>query len=98
MGNLGNYNKINLTVKKRYDEKLSQILEDVENIKLIHLNDSKNILGAKVDRHANLGTGFIGKEGLEQIIIFFSKLKVPMVLETPDEYLEDDLNFIQKCS
>ena len=70
----------------------------IENIKLIHLNDSKNILGAKVDRHANLGTGFIGKEGLEQVIMFFNKLKVPMVLETPDEYLEDDLKFLSKIT
>lgn len=31
---LSNYNKINLQVKKRYDEKLSKILEDVENINI----------------------------------------------------------------
>ena len=31
---LSNYNKINLEVKKRYDEKLSKILEDVENINI----------------------------------------------------------------
>jgi hypothetical protein len=31
---LSNYNKINLTIKKRYDEKLSKILEDVENINI----------------------------------------------------------------
>lgn len=66
----------------------------VENIKLIHLNDSKNKLGARVDRHENLNKGFIGKEGLEQIILLFSKLSVPMVLETPDIYIDDDLKFI----
>lgn len=66
----------------------------IENIKLIHLNDSKNKLGAHVDRHENLNKGFIGKEGLEQIILLFSKLSVPMVLETPDIYIEDDLKFI----
>ena len=68
----------------------------VDNIKLIHLNDSKNKLGAKVDRHENLTKGFIGQEGLEQIILLFSKLQVPLVLETPDEYLEDDFKFINK--
>lgn len=31
---LSNYNKINLQVKKRYDEKLSEILKDVENINI----------------------------------------------------------------
>jgi deoxyribonuclease-4 len=68
----------------------------IENIKLIHLNDSKNILGAKVDRHENLRKGFIGQEGLEQIILLFSKLNVPLVLETPDENLENDFKFINK--
>jgi len=35
---LSNYNKINLEVKKRYDEKLSKILEDVENINIKDFN------------------------------------------------------------
>jgi len=89
-----------IRTKKGVSEYLTDFdrLIGVENIKLIHLNDSKNNLGAKVDRHANLGTGFIGKEGLEQIIIFFNKLKVPLVLETPDEYLEEDLKFLRKIT
>ena len=33
-------------------------------IGLIHLNDSKNELGAKLDRHENLGKGYIGKDSL----------------------------------
>jgi hypothetical protein len=43
---LSNYNKINLTVKKRYDEKLSKILEDVENI---NINDFKNNNETKIN-------------------------------------------------
>lgn len=87
-----------IRTKKGVSDYLTEFdtLIGVENIKLIHLNDSKNILGAKVDRHENLTKGFIGKEGLEQIIILFSKLEVPLVLETPDEYLEDDFKFINK--
>ena len=41
---ISNYNKINLEVKKRYDENLSQILEDVENI---NKNDFKNKIETK---------------------------------------------------
>jgi hypothetical protein len=44
---LTNYNKINLQVKKRYDEKLSKILEDVENI-------NKNDLGIKSETKFNI--------------------------------------------
>ena len=43
---LSNYNKINLTVKKRYDEKLSKILEDVENI---NIKDFKNKNETKIN-------------------------------------------------
>ncbi len=53
-------------------------------IGLIHLNDSKNSLGSKLDRHENLGFGHIGKENLLYISNFFMKSNVPIVLETPD--------------
>ena len=43
---LTNYNKINLEVKKRYDEKLSEILKDVENI---NMNNFKNKIETTVN-------------------------------------------------
>ena len=43
---ISNYNKINLTIKKRYDEKLSKILEDVENI---NKNDFKSKIETKIN-------------------------------------------------
>ena len=43
---ISNYNKINLQVKKRYDEKLSKILEDVENI---NKNDFKSKIETKIN-------------------------------------------------
>ena len=76
---------------KDFDEKIG-----LQHIKLIHLNDSQNKLGANIDRHANIGRGYIGDEGLKQVTMFFSKLGVPIVLETPDEYINDDLKKIQK--
>jgi deoxyribonuclease-4 len=62
------------------------ILEELIGLRyvgLIHLNDSKNELGANIDRHENLGDGFIGKTGLKTFANFFKKLKVPIILETP---------------
>ena len=54
-------------------------------LKAIHLNDSKKPLGSRVDRHDNLGLGFLGVD-------FFSKFindprfdNMPIILETPDE-------------
>ena len=78
---------------KQFDE-----LIGIENIKLIHLNDSKNELGKKIDRHANIDKGHIGHNGLEEIVKLFGKLGVPLILETPDEFLENDILFIKKCT
>jgi deoxyribonuclease-4 len=75
----------------------------LKNIGLIHLNDSKNELGSKLDRHANLFEGHItnfGKnnEGLISIISFAKKTNIPFVLETPfiDEKIEGEIKKIIK--
>ena len=69
-----------------------KILTDFNNIiglnylKVIHINDSKNELGAHKDRHENIGLGHIGFDTLMNII-YNSKLKgIPKILETP--YIE----------
>ena len=36
----------------------------LDRLKVIHVNDSKNVQGAKKDRHANLGEGHIGFDAL----------------------------------
>ncbi len=66
----------------------------VNEIKLIHLNDSKNKLDARLDRHENLDYGWIGKDALLEIAKFFTKLGVSIVLETPDEHIEEDLELL----
>ncbi|NBK98184.1 MAG: deoxyribonuclease IV [Erysipelotrichia bacterium] len=55
----------------------------LEHLVCIHLNDSKNVQGAKKDRHANLGFGEIGFDVLSYIA-HHEKLKdVVKILETP---------------
>lgn len=49
----------------------------------IHLNDSKNMKGAKKDRHANLGFGEIGFERLAYIAHHERLKDVVKILETP---------------
>ena len=55
-------------------------------LKVIHINDSKNVIGAHKDRHENIGFGTIGFDKLINII-YNDKLKeIPKILETP--YIE----------
>jgi hypothetical protein len=55
-------------------EGLEQTLEKIEqtvgldNVPVIHVNDSKIALGGKVDRHENLGEGKIGEEGFRRFL------------------------------
>ncbi len=52
---------------------------------LLHLNDSEVPLGAKKDRHACLGQGYIWGENFEPLVYLLNKCKeneIPMILET----------------
>ncbi|MBO4682657.1 MAG: deoxyribonuclease IV [Bacilli bacterium] len=55
----------------------------VDKILVVHLNDSKNPLGAHKDRHENLGYGEIGFDALNYIAHHPLLAKVPKILETP---------------
>ena len=54
-----------------------------DQIAVFHINDSKNIRGAKKDRHANLGFGEIGFNALSYIVHHPDFEQVPKILETP---------------
>ncbi|MFD2213933.1 deoxyribonuclease IV [Metabacillus endolithicus] len=55
----------------------------LDRIKVLHINDSKNPMGARKDRHENIGFGHIGFEALSQIVHHPSLIDVPKILETP---------------
>lgn len=55
----------------------------IDYVKLIHLNDSRMQLGSNVDRHENLGKGYIGSVGLKYFSDYFKDKKIPIILETP---------------
>ena len=57
----------------------------LHRLKAIHLNDSKNPLGAKKDRHACIGEGAIGTEAMARIINHPALRHLPFCLETPNE-------------
>ena len=55
----------------------------LDQIAVIHVNDSLNPLGAHKDRHANIGQGTIGYDTLHRIVHDERFAAVPKILETP---------------
>ena len=53
----------------------------------VHLNDSKSILGGRLDRHNSIGKGELGLEPFRRLMNDPRFDDVPMVLETIDETL-----------
>ncbi len=53
----------------------------------MHINDSKKDLGKRVDRHHNLGKGFIGLQTFKWIMQDRRFDEIPLILETPDDAL-----------
>jgi deoxyribonuclease IV len=55
----------------------------LNNLSLLHVNDSLTKSGSYHDRHANIGEGFIGIEGFQRLMRFEKLKKIPWVLEVP---------------
>ena len=70
---------------------LGNVLEEFDRVlglgrlRAIHLNDSKNPLGAHKDRHEKLGLGHIGFEALSAVTNHPVLRDLPFYLETPNE-------------
>ena len=63
---------------KDFDKKIG-----IDKIKCIHVNDSKNPIGARKDRHENIGLGTIGFDNLINVCYNELLKDVPKILETP---------------
>jgi deoxyribonuclease-4 len=50
----------------------------------MHLNDAKQPLGSRVDRHACIGKGMIGIDAFAHIMQHPALDEIPLILETPD--------------
>ncbi len=64
-------------VFKKYDQ-----IVGLNNLQCFHLNDSKEPIGSKRDRHEHIGDGFVGKAGFEYIMNEGRFARLPMILET----------------
>ena len=54
-------------------------------LRAVHINDSKNTLGSRKDRHETIGNGHIGLEALVRVIDHPRLRELPFNLETPNE-------------
>lgn len=57
----------------------------LERLRAIHLNDSKNPMGSRKDRHEKIGAGTLGLEAVTAIINHPKLERLPFYLETPNE-------------
>ena len=78
-----------LRTKETYDNTFQEFSEIIgfKYLKGMHLNDSKKEIGSRVDRHDQIGTGFIGIDTFRMIMNDPRIKNIPLILETPDEEL-----------
>ncbi len=57
----------------------------LDRIRAVHINDSKNPLGARKDRHEKIGLGAIGTEAILRVMTHPALRDKPFYLETPNE-------------
>lgn len=68
----------------------AELVLGLENIRVIHTNDSKAPLGARVDRHQHIGQGYIGMEGFRRILTHPKLRSKAFILETPADEFGDE--------
>ncbi len=67
----------------------------LENVKVFHLNDSKGGLGSGLDRHEQIGKGYIGEKGFKALLQHPAIRDLPLILETPIDEPGDNLRNLQ---
>ena len=71
----------------------------LDRLKVFHLNDSKKTLGSRVDRHDQLGKGFIGLKSFYRLVNDERFAELPMILETPgdDEHYTNEIKLLKNA-
>ena len=71
----------------RLDDVLSEFdrVIGLDRLKALHLNDSRNPLGSRKDRHARIGEGCLGLAAFDRIINHPAIQGLPLCLETPND-------------
>jgi deoxyribonuclease-4 len=80
---------------------LARLIETAEetlglkHVPVIHSNDAKTPLNSHLDRHANIGAGYIGLEGFRRILNHPKLRGKAFILETPVDKPGDDLRNVR---
>lgn len=61
-----------------------------DRLKGMHLNDDKKPLGSRVDRHASIGDGTLGRGFFTRLVNDPRFDNIPLILETPDDSIWKD--------
>ncbi|ADM12643.1 DNA lyase/endonuclease 4 [Encephalitozoon intestinalis ATCC 50506] len=84
------------------EEKFTEVMERFDRIvglsflKAMHINDSKEALGSKKDRHESIGKGMIGERAFRFIMNSRIFDNIPLILETPDpEKYKEEASFLR---
>jgi len=67
----------------------------IDNVPVIHTNDSKTPLNSHVDRHEHIGNGYIGEEGFRRILRHPKLRGKAFILETPYDEEGDDVRNLE---
>lgn len=96
-----------LAERQDYEQTMAELDRTVglEQIRAIHLNDSKKPLGSRVDRHDHIGQGLLGIDAFTNLLTDARFQGIPMYIETPqgtDESGQDmdvvNLNLLRSLS
>ena len=63
-------------------EKFDKVV-GLDRLLVVHVNDTKNPIGAHKDRHENIGYGYLGFDVLYRVVHHPRLKGIPMILETP---------------
>jgi deoxyribonuclease-4 len=58
-------------------------LVGLHKLEVFHLNDAKQPLGSRLDRHERIGKGYLGRATFARLVRDRRFREVPMILETP---------------
>ncbi len=80
-----------------YRELFEEIDDSIglENLKIIHMNDSGRECGSRLDRHENIGKGEIGKTPFRWIMNDEKFQNIPKIIETQQKSNRDNLKLLK---
>lgn len=68
----------------------------IDQIVLIHLNDTTNKLGSRIDQHAVPGEGRIGEDALKRFVLHPRLKHIPLLIEPPILSDEEQFALLEK--